>query len=124
VLPLHPRTRKTFDQLGLRPPSNVRIVKPVGYLEMVWLEMHCRAVVTDSGGVQKEAYFHGKPCITLRDETEWTELVELGVNILAGADAERIAHHISNPPSSIGIENVYGDGQASHKIARVLAEFA
>src|SRR5690606_21720497 len=85
VLPLHPRTRKTFEQFDLRPTTNIRIVRPVGYLEMVWLEMHCRAVVTDSGGVQKEAYFHGKRCITLRDETEWTELVELGVNILAGA---------------------------------------
>lgn len=121
VLPLHPRTRKMLERLNLRPPDRLHLVDPVGYLEMVWLEMHCHAVVTDSGGVQKEAYFHGKPCITLRDETEWTELVDLGVNTLVGADPERIAEAINRPPTRPRTGDAYGDGRASHVIARILA---
>lgn len=122
ILPLHPRTRKTLERLQLRPGKQLRIVEPVGYLEMVWLEMHCHAVVTDSGGVQKEAYFHGKPCITLRDETEWIELVELGVNTLVGADAEHIASEINNTSAAPTAGDVYGDGRASDSIARILCE--
>lgn len=122
VLPLHPRTRKTLEHLQLEAGPSIHLVGPVGYLEMAWLEMHCAAVVTDSGGVQKEAFFHGKPCITLRDETEWTELVELGVNTLVGADPERIAHHINQPAAPVPVTAVYGDGQAAQFIASVLAE--
>ena len=122
VLPVHPRTRKTLERLDLRPAANVRMVEPVGYLEMVWLEQNCLAVLTDSGGVQKEAYFHGKPCITLRDETEWTELVELGVNVLVGADADAISDALEHPPVRPTSGDVYGDGRASQFIARVLAE--
>jgi len=122
ILPLHPRTRKVLERLRLQPAPHVQIVAPVGYLEMVWLEMHCHAVVTDSGGVQKEAYFHGRPCITLRDETEWTELVELGVNTLVGADTARISRQINQPPARPGAGDVYGDGQAAQRIARTLAE--
>ncbi|NLC36032.1 MAG: UDP-N-acetylglucosamine 2-epimerase (non-hydrolyzing) [Alcaligenaceae bacterium] len=122
VLPLHPRTRKTLERLNLQPSSQLHIVEPVGYLEMAWLEMHCAAVVTDSGGVQKEAYFHGKPCITLRDETEWTELVELGVNTLTGADPGLIAEQINAPMSHPSCGDLYGDGRAAQFIARILAE--
>ena len=122
VLPLHPRTRKTLQALQLTPKAPIHLVDPVGYLEMTWLEMNCVAVVTDSGGVQKEAYFHGKPCITLRDETEWTELVELGVNTLTGADPESIARHINRPMARFSLGDVYGDGQASEYIAQTLAE--
>lgn len=121
ILPLHPRTRNTLARLELATGPQVHLVEPVGYLEMVWLEMHCHAVVTDSGGVQKEAYFHGKPCITLRDETEWLELVELGVNTLTGADPARIAKHINSPSARPGTGDVYGDGRASRTIARLLA---
>lgn len=91
ILPLHPRTRNKLQQMGLSLPSNVHAVDPVGYLEMVWLESYCKLVATDSGGMQKEAYFHQKPCVTLRDETEWVELVELGVNYLAGSNSKAIA---------------------------------
>ena len=122
VLPVHPRTRKTLERLNMQPAACVRMVDPVGYLEMVWLEQNCVAVLTDSGGVQKEAYFHGRPCITLRDETEWTELVELGVNILVGADPAAIARALKNPPVRPTAGDVYGDGRASQFIARVLAE--
>lgn len=121
VLPLHPRTRKTLARLQLSPAANIRLVDPVGYLEMVWLERHCQAVITDSGGVQKEAYFHGKPCITLRDETEWIELVELGVNTLVGADAEAISRALNNLPVCPSSGDLYGDGQAAQLVARVLA---
>jgi UDP-GlcNAc3NAcA epimerase len=91
VLPLHPRTRATLAREGLTDlVGQLRVIDPVGYLDMVMLERHASLVVTDSGGVQKEAFFHGVPCVTLRDETEWVELVELGWNTLApplpGAD--------------------------------------
>lgn len=124
LLPLHPRTRKRIAGLDLKPGPRIHFVDPVGYLEMVWLEMHCRAVVTDSGGVQKEAYFHGKPCITLRDETEWTELVELGVNVLTGADPDLIAMHIDSPVAPPSRSDLYGDGRASRTIASLLANAA
>jgi len=89
ILPLHPRTRNKLAQMNLQLPSNIHAVEPVGYLEMVWLEANCKVVATDSGGVQKEAYFHGKPCVTLRDETEWVELVDIGVNMLVGTSIEK-----------------------------------
>ncbi|ABB44695.1 UDP-N-acetylglucosamine 2-epimerase [Sulfurimonas denitrificans DSM 1251] len=89
ILPLHPRTKKIVEDLKLNT-QNLTLLDPVGYLEMVWLIDNCSLVMTDSGGVQKEAYFFEKPCITLRDETEWLELVECGVNTLAGADKEKI----------------------------------
>lgn len=79
VMPLHPRTRKCIDRLGI-PLGAVQAIDPVGYLEMVWLLANCSLVVTDSGGLQKEAFFFSKPCVTTRDETEWTELVDLGWN--------------------------------------------
>ncbi|OXR47984.1 UDP-N-acetylglucosamine 2-epimerase (non-hydrolyzing) [Pusillimonas sp. T2] len=123
VLPLHPRTRKQMAEFGLDLPENVLVVDPVGYLEMVWLEASCRVVITDSGGVQKEAYFHGKPCVTLRDETEWVELVESGANVLVGADAERIAAMVSRA-NNIRKESggFYGDGNSAKGILGKLFE--
>ena len=96
------------------------IIDPVGYLEMVWLLNNCKLVMTDSGGLQKEAYFFKKPCITLRDETEWVELVEIGANVLVGANKEKILNTFKNN-SKFKIQNskldLYGDGKASEKIA-------
>ncbi len=89
ILPLHPRTKKMLENVNITA-SNITIIEPVGYLEMVWLIDHCTLVMTDSGGLQKEAYFFHKPCITLRDETEWTELVENKLNVLVGAHKEKI----------------------------------
>ena len=89
ILPLHPRTRKQLTAIGLGL-KHVTCIEPVGYLDMITLLAHCQAVFTDSGGVQKEAFFFHKPCVTLRDETEWVELVEHGFNCLVGADQERI----------------------------------
>jgi UDP-GlcNAc3NAcA epimerase len=99
------------------------VMEPVGYLEMLWLLKHCNAVVSDSGGVQKEAFFFKKPCITMRDQTEWVELIEHGVNVLAGANTQKI---IELTQSMIGklIKdplNLYGGGKASQNITSVLS---
>jgi UDP-GlcNAc3NAcA epimerase len=120
VLPIHPRTRARLAQMGLDMPPNVHVIDPVGYLEMVWLEMNCRLVITDSGGVQKEAFFHGKPCVTLRDETEWTELVELGVNQLVGVDPKRIATSLRIAIDSTCFINkeVYGSGKSGLRVVQ------
>lgn len=95
ILPLHPRTRARINEQGLEITGQLHVVEPVGYLEMVWLEANCRCVATDSGGVQKEAYFFGKPCVTMRDETEWVELVEAGTNTLVGVDSGAIARALT-----------------------------
>ena len=122
ILPLHPRTRKLLEVHGLA--LKVQAIDPVGYLEMVWLLDHCRLVLTDSGGLQKEAWFFQKPCVTLRDETEWVELVGAGANRLAGADAEIIlnaanAALASRPDFSA---DLYGKGQAAGRIVQRLLE--
>lgn len=121
VLPLHPRTQKVVKSLGLQ--LEMLVLEPVGYLEMIWLLKHCNAVVSDSGGVQKEAFFFKKPCITMRDQTEWVELIEHGVNVLAGADTQKIID-FTQAMLNKNIEdpsNLYGGGKASQNIANVLA---
>lgn len=125
VLPLHPRTRKLIDTFGLEMPKGVILSPPVGFLDMVWLERHARVILTDSGGVQKEAYFHGVPCVTLREETEWTELVEAGWNRLcppasAAAIVSAINEALEATPSRV---ELYGDGNAAGKIAAILAQW-
>ena len=122
VLPLHPRTRKRIAEFGLELPGNVRVIDPVGYLDMLLLESDARLIATDSGGVQKEAYFHRVPCVTLREETEWVELVELGVNRLVGTDAARIARAVTEHAFRDVPADVYGDGRASQRIAAALAQ--
>lgn len=121
ILPLHPRTQKVVKSLGLS--LEMTVLEPVGYLEMIWLLKHCNAVVSDSGGVQKEAFFFKKPCITMRDQTEWVELIDNGVNVLAGADTQKIIE-FTQAMLNKTIEdpfNLYGGGQASQNIANVLA---
>jgi len=125
ILPLHPRTKKIIEKNNIFT-ENIIITKPVSYLEMVWLLDNCKLVMTDSGGLQKEAYFFKKPCITLRDETEWVELVDIGVNKLVGADKEKILDvfkNITNNQSLITNNyslNLYGNGKASEKIVKEL----
>jgi UDP-GlcNAc3NAcA epimerase len=127
VVPLHPRTRKKLEQNGFRPAVGLQVVEPVGFLDMLVLEKHARLIATDSGGVQKEAYFYSVPCVTLREETEWVELVECGANRLAapvGAreilDALRSALRGQMPK---GIRrNLYGDGKAAEAIATAFAK--
>jgi UDP-GlcNAc3NAcA epimerase len=118
IMPLHPRTRKRLQEFGLAIPQTAHIIDPVGYLDMVMLEKHAALIATDSGGVQKEAYFHQVPCVTLRDETEWVELVEWGANRLVGADARWIAKAVNEEYSAVKSKNLYGDGDSGTKVAR------
>ncbi len=124
VFPVHPRTRKFLSDYGLeaeiRRSSNVKLVEPLGYLEMLILEKNARKILTDSGGIQKEAYLWGVPCVTLREETEWTETVEEGWNRLVGADKEKILEAISDFHPTAPRQFSYGDGNASAKIVEIL----
>lgn len=113
VFPMHPRTRAVLEDSGIELPGNVRVVEPLGYIDVVALQRDAEAVVTDSGGLQKEAYLLETPCITLRGETEWVETVEFGWNVLVGADAGRIANAIASPPRGATHPAVYGDGTAA-----------
>lgn len=117
ILPIHPRTRRIIEQYGL-DLDGVTVIDPIGYLNMVWLISNCDLVMTDSGGLQKEAYFFSKPCITLRDETEWVELVELGANRLVGAQTVAIvdASYSSSQVLVDSDHEIYGDGNAASKI--------
>ena len=120
VLPLHPRTKKLLassgTELGFEP------IDPVGYFDMLVLLSDCEFVLTDSGGLQKEAYFFSKPCITMRDQTEWVELIEARVNMLTGADTQKIleAADIMTGRSLNFRDRLYGDGHASEVIAKDL----
>lgn len=116
ILPLYPQTRGKLREYRITPSANLYIVDPVGYLEMVWLEANCSLVTTDSGGVQKEAYFFAKLCATLRDETEWVELVESGWNILADANEETISGAIDTAWAPTIWTPIYGQGAASLRI--------
>ena len=122
ILPLHPRTRKKLGDLKFST-SNLRLIPPLGYLDMVMLEKNARLIVTDSGGIQKEAFFHKVPCVTLRDETEWVELVEAGVNILVGADKGKIMKGISEmiEKEMASSSAIYGRGDAAEKMVEILA---
>jgi UDP-N-acetylglucosamine 2-epimerase len=116
LLPLHPRTRERLTAASLQVPPNVEVTRPATYTQMLALERDADAIVTDSGGVQREAYFWGVPCVTLREETEWVETVTAGWNVLAGADAAAVADALARelpgerPP-------IFGDGRASARIA-------
>jgi UDP-GlcNAc3NAcA epimerase len=119
IVPLHPRTRKALAQLGEPMPPSLRVISPVGFLDMQVLEMEARAIATDSGGVQKEAFWHRVPCVTLRNETEWVELIKAGVNRLCRAeDPTAICDALLQPftwPKSTPA--LFGDGTAARKIA-------
>jgi UDP-GlcNAc3NAcA epimerase len=116
VMPLHPRTRNIIaaGNFGL----SFEPIEPVGYFDMIELLSHAKLIMTDSGGLQKEAYFFRKPCVTLREETEWVELVEAGGNVLAGADRERIVScYLDMYRKHINFSiNLYGTGKASRQI--------
>ena len=125
VLPLHPRTRAKLEAMGYdRTASPIQFIEPVGYFEMVWLLQHCSLVMTDSGGVQKEAFFFRRPCVTLRNETEWVELVAGGYNRLAGIAPSKIRYVTemmlaAHPDYSVPL---YGDGKSGEMIAEKLVD--
>lgn len=116
VLPLHPRTRKYVVDLGLSDLcKDIRIIDPVSFLDMICLEKGSKVILTDSGGIQKEAFFHEVPCVTLRDETEWVETVECGWNQLAGADSNRIKECVAAAQTGRAIRE-YGNGTTAQAI--------
>ena len=132
ALPLHPRTAKLLVQ-NLPPQlynsvmTNplIKILPPASFLEMIALEKNCMLVMTDSGGVQKEAFFFKKPCIILRSETEWVELVDCGAAVITDADEEKIIHSFSaiSSAKNFNYPSIFGDGKASEFICREMVKY-
>ena len=123
VLPLHPRTQKIIEQQQLK--LNVRVIPPVGYFDMLCLLKNCELVITDSGGLQKEAYFFAKNCVTMRDQTEWIELVNGGYNVLVGANSDllvRESHRMLSIQNNFDT-NLYGGGNAGQEITEQLVKW-
>lgn len=121
IVPLHPRSKILLDEMGIK--TGFLTIDPVGYLEMLWLIENCQLIMTDSGGLQKEAYFFKKFCITLRDETEWVELVQSGYNCLVGANKEKIINSYNTYNKSLLFNNIlYGNGKTSEIIVNKLLE--
>ena len=127
VFPVHPRTRTRLEQAGLRDrlvrASHLRLAPPLGYLDFLALADHARAVLTDSGGVQKEAYLLGTPCVTLRDTTEWVETVESGWNVLVDLDRDAALAALERPPPEGERPDLYGGGRAGERIRDVLGAY-
>ncbi len=121
VVPLHPRTRNKLEENKI-DTTGIRFIDPVAYLDMLMLERSAATVLTDSGGMQKEAYWLGVPCITLREETEWAETCDLGWNVLVGANKGQIIQAVANIKTGKAGENVYGDGNAARKIVNLISE--
>lgn len=127
VFPVHPRTRRALSHYGLwtllKECPHIYLLDPVGYLDMIILEKHAFVIFTDSGGVQKEAYFYGIPCITLRNETEWIETVKEGWNILSGANTKRILYALDHINITSKSRLGYGDGRSAEKIVEKVLNF-
>ena len=125
IFPIHPRTTKFIDNYGLKKNigKNIVMIKPVGYFDFIWLEKNAKKILTDSGGIQKEAYLLKVPCITLRETTEWTETIEDKWNILTGADKEKILDAIKNFQPKQKQRNLFGNGHASEKIAAIVQRY-
>jgi UDP-N-acetylglucosamine 2-epimerase len=121
IFPAHPRTRKMIAGMGLSLGSRVRIVEPLTYFEMVDLAKSARMILTDSGGVQKEAYWLGVPCVTLRDETEWVETVSAGWNKLVGSDRDAIIQAVREFAPSTARQPLYGNGRAAAECVALLS---
>jgi UDP-N-acetylglucosamine 2-epimerase len=117
---MHPRTRAALLGTDIEVEPPVRIIEPVGYLDMLELQRNARMVLTDSGGMQKEAYLLAVPCVTLRDETEWIETLVGGWNVLAGANAERILTAARRSPPDGKPPAVFGDGKAAQRMVSAL----
>ena len=123
IFPVHPRAQKMMGEWGISAGKNVILIEPVGHFDMLALQENANCILTDSGGVQKEAYLVGVRCITLREETEWVETVSAGWNSLVGVDEEKIVELFENWFPTGKREPLYGDGHASEKIAKILLNF-
>lgn len=123
VFPCHPRTEKMLKNFNLwgKLTKKVKVIKPVGYSDMLMLERNANKILTDSGGIQKESYIFKVPCITLRNTTEWVETVEDGWNVLAGSDKEKVIEMVNNFEPEGEQRNIFGEGDASEKIIKVIA---
>jgi UDP-GlcNAc3NAcA epimerase len=121
VFPVHPRTRARLQEDGLTLGSHVRLIEPLSYLELASLASQARVIVTDSGGLQKEAYWYGVPCVTVRPSTEWVDTVAIGANVLVDDDPAALAAAVANASLPPNRPVLYGDGHASERIAQVLA---
>ena len=123
VFPIHPRTKKTIKQynnIAIEQFNNILFVDPVGYLDMLILEKNARKILTDSGGIQKEAYFFRVPCITLREETEWVETVESGWNVLVSSNKKKIIETTNYFMPAGDTNAFFGNGKSSKKICRYI----
>ena len=121
LFPIHPRTRNVLSSARISLNGKLVPIPPLGYLEMLGVERHARKILTDSGGVQKEAFYLGVPCVTLRDTTEWPETVSLGANRIAGTTRDLIrAAVLENHPAEWNVAAPYGDGRAADRIVRAL----
>ena len=120
VMPIHPRTKKKLFDYQLLDFKNIDFIDPVGYLDMILLQKNANKIATDSGGIQKEAFFHGIPCITIREETEWVELVDIGANKLTGSKKDKIQNALIED-FSFSQDNLYGDGNTAQLIVEILS---
>ena len=125
IFPVHPRTEKIIKKEKLTKFVNDDLIltKPVGYIDFLWLQKNAKIILTDSGGMQKEAYMLGVPCITLRDNTEWVETVKSGWNILSGTDKKKILDNIRNFRPLSKRKELFGDGKASKEIVQIINDF-
>lgn len=123
ILPLHPRTKKFIEEYHLHVRDNIKIIDPVGYLDMISLQENAKKIVTDSGGVQKEAYFLKKPCITMRDETEWVETVQNGWNVIVGSDSNKIIDALENFNPTGTPASAFGNGDTSSIITGIIGKY-
>lgn len=122
IFPIHPRSRARVEKLINQIAGNIRIIEPVGYLDMMMLEKYSKVIITDSGGVQKEAYLHKTPCLTVRGETEWVETVRDGWNYVVGNHLDKISSLANDFPEPMQWKPHYGDGHSSDKIVQLLEE--
>jgi UDP-GlcNAc3NAcA epimerase len=122
IFPVHPRSRPRVEKLISQTSGNIRIIDPIGYLDMMMLEKYAKLIITDSGGVQKEAYLHKTPCLTVRGETEWVETVRDGWNYVVGDQLDKIYTLSNDFPKPQQWKPHYGDGQSADKIVRLLEE--
>lgn len=123
VFPVHPRTHKMLLQFGVKPGKNIKLIEPVGYIDFIKLQSNAYKIITDSGGIQKEAYLLKIPCITLRPETEWIETVKAGWNILVGFERDAILTAIEKFEPSGFQDNVFGEYSCAEKMVNILKDY-
>tara|TARA_Y100000817_G_scaffold43717_1_gene30233 strand:+ start:10001 stop:11065 length:1065 start_codon:yes stop_codon:yes gene_type:complete len=120
IIPIHPRTKKKLFEYKCKIGKNIKLINPVGFFDMIILEKNASKIATDSGGIQKEAFFYGVPCITIREQTEWVELLDIGANILSGSNLNDLKQALTLDLQHFEPSNVYGLGNTANKIRKIL----